>query len=95
VNRATTTTMLVSSVNPPTLGLSVTFTATVVPQCSGTPTGTVTFQNGATIMGKVQLTGGRAIFNMVFESAGAESITASYSGNANFTPSSADLTETF
>ena len=95
VNRATTTTMLVSSVNPPTVGLSVTFTATVVPQYNGTPTGTVTFKNGATIMGKVQLTGGRAIFNKVFNSAGTKSITASYSGNANFTPSSADLTETF
>ena len=95
VNRAATTTTLVSSVNPPTGGLSVTFTATVVPQYSGTPTGTVTFKNGATIVGRVQLRGGRAIFNMVFKSAGAESITAAYSGNANFTPSSADLTETF
>jgi hypothetical protein len=87
--------MLVSSVNPPTVGLSVTFTATVVPHYSGTPAGTITFKNGATIMGKVQLKGGRAIFNKVFNSAGAESITASYSGNANFTPSSTDLTETF
>jgi hypothetical protein len=95
VNQATTTTMLVSSVNPSTVGLSVTFSATVVPQFSGTPTGTVTFKNGATIMGKVQLRGGRAIFNKVFKSAGAESITASYSGNANFMPSSADLIQTF
>jgi hypothetical protein len=89
VNRATTTTMLASSLNPPTL------TATVVPQYSGIPTGTVTFKNGATIMGKVRLRGGRAIFNKVFESAGTKSITASYSGNANFTPSSAGLTQTF
>jgi hypothetical protein len=95
VNRATTTTRLVSSVNPSTVGLSVTFTATVVPQYSGTPTGMVTFKNGATIMGKVQLRGGRAIFNKVFTSAGTRSITATYSGNANFTPSSAELTQTF
>jgi hypothetical protein len=95
VNRATTTTMLVSSVNPPTVGPSVTFTATVVPQYGGTPTGTVTFKNGATIMGKVQLRGGRAIFNKVFTSAGTKSITASYNGNANFAPSSAGLTEAF
>jgi len=46
-------------------------------------------------MGKVQLRGGRAIFNKVFNSAGTKSITASYSGNANFTPSSAVLSETF
>jgi len=95
VDRATTTTMLVSSVNPLTGGLSVTFTATVVPQYSGTPTGTVTFKNGATIMGKVQLIDGRAIFSKVFKSAGTKSITASYSGDENFTPSSAELTQTF
>lgn len=95
VNRATTTTMLVSSENPLTVGLSVTFAATIVPQYSGTPTGTVTFKNGATIMGKVPLRGGRAIFNKVFTSAGTKSITATYSGNANFTPSSAELTQTF
>ena len=87
VNRATTTTMLVSSVNPLTVGLSVTFTATVVPQYGGTPTGTVTLKNGSTIMGKVQLRGGRAIFNKIFSSAGTKSITASYSGDANFRPS--------
>ncbi len=95
VNRATTSTMLVSSVNPSTVGLSVTFAATIVPQYSGTPTGTVAFKNGATIMGKVPLRGGRAIFNKVFNSAGTKSITATYSGNANFTPSSAELTQTF
>jgi len=95
VNRATTTTMLVSSVNPPTVGSSVTFTVTVGPQYGGTPTGTVTFKNGATIMGKVQLRGGRAIFKKVFTSAGTKSITASYNGNANFAPSSAGLTEAF
>jgi Bacterial Ig-like domain (group 3)/FG-GAP-like repeat len=95
VNRATTTTMLVSSVNPVTPGLSVTFTATVVPQYSGTPTGTITFKNGGTTMGKVRLTDGMAIFNKVFKSAGTKSITASYSGDPNFTPSSAELTQTF
>ena len=95
VNQAATMTTLVSSVNPRTVGLSVTFTATVVPQYSGTPTGTVTFKNGATIMGKVRLSEGRAMFHKVFKSAGTKPITASYSGDANFTPSSAELTQTF
>ena len=95
VHRATTATMLVSSLNVSAGGLSVTFTATVVPQYSGTPTGTVTFKNGTTIMGKVLLTGGRAIFTKVFKAAGTKSITASYSGNANFIPSSAELTQMF
>jgi hypothetical protein len=95
VHRATTTTMLVSSLNPPTGGLSVTFTATVVPQYSGTPTGTVTFKNGTVTMGKVRLRGGRANFNKVFNSTGTKSITATYSGDANFTPSAAELTQNF
>ena len=95
VHRATTTIMLDSSPNPSTGGMSVTFTATVVPQYSGTPAGTVTFKNGSTIMGKVQLTGGRAIFTKLFKSAGTKSITASYGGNANFISSSVELTQTF
>jgi Bacterial Ig-like domain (group 3)/FG-GAP-like repeat len=95
VHRATTTITLDSSLNPSTGGMSVTFTAAVVPQYSGTPAGTVTFKNGSTIMGKVQLTGGRAIFTKLFKSAGTKSITASYGGNANFISSSVELTQTF
>jgi hypothetical protein len=45
-------------------------------------------------MGKVRLRGRHATFKKVFESAGTKSITASYSSNANFTPSSARLTQT-
>jgi len=95
VNLATTTTTLVLSVTPPTVGLSINFTATVVPQYGGIPSGTVTFKNGTTTMGKVRLSDGQAMFYKVFKSAGTKSITASYSGDANFTPSSAGLTETF
>ena len=58
----------------------------LVPQYSGTPAGTVTSKNRTTTMGKVLLTGGRAIFTKVFKSARTKSITASYSGNENFTP---------
>ena len=94
VNRATTTTTLVSSPNPSKVGQCVTFTATVVPHYRGRPTGTVTFENGTTVMGKVRLRGGQAKFNKVFKSAGKKSITAVYSGDANFTPSSAELTQT-
>jgi hypothetical protein len=87
VNQATSTTTLVSSVNPSMVGQCVTFTATVVPQYSGTPTGTVTFKNGTKTMGKVRLRGGQAKFNKVFNSAGTKSITAVYSGDANFAAS--------
>jgi hypothetical protein len=86
--------MLVSSLDPLTGSLSVTFVATVVPQYTGTPTGTVTFKNGSTTIGKVRLTSEPAIFTKVFKSAGTKSITAIYSGDANFMPSSAELTQT-
>jgi hypothetical protein len=94
VNQATSTTTLVSSVNPSKVGQCVTFTAAVVPQYSGTPTGTVTFKNGTTTMGRIRLRRGHAKFRKVFKSAGKKSITAVYSSDTNFTPSSAELTQT-
>ena len=53
VSQSSTTTTLTSSANPSVTGASVTFTATVaaVSPGSGTPTGTVTFKDGATIIG--------------------------------------------
>jgi hypothetical protein len=93
VHRANTATNLVSSVNPSTVGQSVTFIATVVPQYSGTPTGSIMFKNGATTIGKVGLRSGRANFTRVFKSAGTKPITASYSGDANFLTSSRELTQ--
>ena len=46
-------------------------------------------------MGKVRLSDGRAMFHKVFKSAGTKSITATYSGDADFLPSSVELTQTF
>ena len=53
VNQASTTTTVMSSLNPSVLGQSVTFTATVaaVSPGSGTPTGTVTFKDGTKVIG--------------------------------------------
>jgi Bacterial Ig-like domain (group 3) len=48
VSKATTTTPLTSSRNPSNFGQSVTFTASVTPQFSGTVKGSVTFYDGAT-----------------------------------------------
>ena len=57
-----TTTVLSSSANPACLGQSVTFTATVapVPPGTGTPTGTVTFRDGATGLATNTVSGGVA-----------------------------------
>jgi hypothetical protein len=83
-----TTTALTSLVNPSVQGKSVTFTATVTPQSgSGVPTGSVTFQNGATVLGKKPLSGGTVTFATQALPPGSDSITAVYAGSSSFTGS--------
>jgi hypothetical protein len=94
VNKATTTTTLSSSLNPSNVGQSVTFTANVKPQFSGTVTGSVTFYDGATALKTVALSGGVAKFTTSTLSSGSHNITATYNGSTNFTGSSASLTQT-
>jgi hypothetical protein len=94
VNKATTTTNLASSQNPSNFGQSVTFTASVTPQFSGTVKGSVTFYDGATALKTVALSGGMAKFTTSTLTSGAHTITATYNGNANFIGSSASLTQT-
>lgn len=95
-----TTTTLTSSVNPATYGTSVSFTAVVVASGTVTPTGTVTFYDGATPIGTGTLTAaGAATASATLQtsslSAGTHTITATYGGDAdNFTSKSAALTET-
>jgi predicted transcriptional regulator len=88
VGQAGTSTALSSSPNPSTFGQAVTFTATVTPTSgSATPTGTVTFADGATTLGTGTLSGGQATFTTSSLSAGNHTITATYGGDAGFTPS--------
>ena len=97
VNKAASSTTVISSHNPSLFGQSVTFTATVaaVAPGSGTPTGTVTFKNGATVLGAGTLLSGKATFSTSALTVGAHSITAVYGGSANYnTSTSAVLTET-
>jgi len=91
VEKATTTTGLTSSQNPSNFGQSVTFTATVAPLFSGTPTGTVTFNNGSTKLGDVSLSGGVASYTTTKLAVGTEPITAVYDGSSSFTPSTSDV----
>jgi hypothetical protein len=94
VSTATTTTTLVSSLNPSNFGQSVTFTASVTPQFGGKVTGTVTFYDGTTALKTVSLSGGTAKFTTSTLTSGKHSITATYSGSTNFNSSSASLTQT-
>src|SRR5439155_1067812 len=82
-----TTTALSSSTNTPVVGREVTFTASVtgtVPG-AGTPSGTVTFQDGATPLGTGTLNGaGQATFSTSTLAAGTHAITAVYAGDTTF-----------
>ena len=89
VTKAPTITTLAASSTTPVLGTSATLTATVASTTSGTPTGAVTFFNGSAPLNTtpVALTGGVATLNVTTLPVGAINLTAAYSGDTNFTPS--------
>jgi hypothetical protein len=71
-------------------GQSVTFTASVTVQApgSGAPTGTVTFTDGSTTLcSAAPVTSGTSTCSATFTGVGQHSISASYSGDANYAPS--------
>ena len=84
---AGTTTTISSSANPSSYGQSLTLTATVS-SATGTPTGTVSFQDGATAIGTATLTGTTASLTISTLTVGTHSITAVYSGDSSFASSS-------
>ncbi|MDF2629722.1 MAG: Copper resistance protein CopC, partial [Symbiobacteriaceae bacterium] len=84
INPVPSATNLASSKTPSDPGESVTFTATVT-GAGGTPTGTVTFKNGATVLDTKSLAAGVATFTTSGLAPGAtHAITATYSGDAVF-----------
>jgi Bacterial Ig-like domain (group 3) len=89
----TTTTGLITSGSPVLANQSVTFTATVTP--TGTafvPIGTVSFYNGATLLGTVKLgSNDQAAFTTSTLPTGSNSITAVYSGDQNFAGSTSSV----
>jgi len=90
VTHAPTTVTLASSANPGVVDQTVTFTATVSSSVTdlGPAAGTVTFDDGTgDICSAVPLSGGTATCQVAFASTGSHSITATYSGDANFAAS--------
>jgi hypothetical protein len=79
----TTSVAVASSLNPSLVGQSVTFTATVSAP-SGTPTGTVTFKDGAATLGVGTVSGGLATLATSALTGGPHAITAVYGGDRNF-----------
>ena len=70
-------------------GVAVTFTATVS-GTGGSPTGTVTFKNGTTVLGTATISGGVATFVTSTLPAGTDQITAVYNGDTNFDPATSN-----
>ena len=96
VNQASTSATMSNAADPSVFGQSITFTATVsvTGNGAGTPTGTVTFQDGGTSIGTGSLsvvgssdvailTGPASVINGV----GTHTITAVYGGDTNFVSS--------
>ena len=86
VNKAAATVAAAVS-GPAVFGQAVTLTATVaaVAPGAGTPTGTVTFSDGATILGTATLTGGTAARTVSTLPVGTHHVRAAYAGDGNFT----------
>jgi hypothetical protein len=91
----TSATTLTSSLNPSAFGKTVTFTATVSSSNESTPTGTIEFFNGTTLLATKTLHAGSIKYVTSQLPAGSDSITALYSGDANNSASaSSPLVET-
>lgn len=93
INGYTTATTITSSLNPSTVGQSVTFTATVT-SSNNTPSGTVQFLDGNTAMGTVTLANSSASWTTSALTAGQHTITAVYRASGSDLASTALLTQT-
>jgi hypothetical protein len=83
VNKALPSASITSSANPVLLQNAITLSVTIA-SGAGTPTGTVTFLDGSTPLGTGTLSGGVVTLTTSSLAVGAHSVTAAYSGDANF-----------
>ncbi|MEU9048585.1 Ig-like domain-containing protein, partial [Kitasatospora sp. NPDC048343] len=95
VTKASTTTALTSAPNPSVHRQLVTLTATVTATApgAGTPTGKVTFFDGATLLGHATLSGGVATFttSALGIGIGIHALIAVYAGNPSFNGSTSPI----
>ena len=84
-----TLTSLSASTSDPSLGLPVTLTIQASSTTGGVPTGSITLADGSTTLAVVPLSaGGAASFTTSSLTLGTHNLCATYSGDANFLPSS-------
>jgi hypothetical protein len=93
VLEATSAAKITSTPNPSTLGLAVTFTATITSP-TVIPTGPVTFMVGTKVLGTAQLSSGKAKFTTSTLPIGSTKVTAIYYGDSNIAKSSASVIQT-
>jgi hypothetical protein len=87
VDQASSTTAVVSSVNPSEFGQPVTFTATISPKYGGVATGTVTFEKNGSSLGTATVSGNQAVFTTSSFLVATHTITAVYSGDGDVSTS--------
>lgn len=86
------TTVATSSANPSKYGENITLTATIKHTATPIPTGTVAFKNGATVLATVAVSAtGTAKYAISTLIAATHSITAVYSGDANYIASTSPV----
>ncbi len=93
VNKSMPTMTLLSSVNPSTFEQNVTFKVHV-DGVSHTPTGSVTFYNGASSLGTTSLVGDSALLSTANLSGGSHTIKTVYGGDGNFVVDSTTVIQT-
>jgi hypothetical protein len=83
ISTASTTTSLISSLNPAFVTQTITYTATVASAYIGTVSGSVLFKSGGTSLGSVPLVNGQASIRTLFTSLGPYFVAATYLGDVN------------
>jgi hypothetical protein len=90
----TPTITITSTPDPAFMDAPVTLTASL-PSYASSETGTMTFYDGTTLLGTATISGGSATLTVTSLPSGTQSITATYSGDANYGPaSSSPISET-
>jgi hypothetical protein len=98
ITQASSATLLTTSTATPYQNVALTLTAAVSDSSTGStgsPTGTVSFYDGAALLGTSPVTAGEATLTSAALPLGASSVTAVYGGDSNFTASTSNaVTET-